>query len=196
MKSFWRWAGTIFFALAFLFLVLTGIGTSLPIDHHAVCSTTYETRQATLFAAVDNDDASVQWRPEIKRAVLVSGRGPTAVWRETDSHGGEMTYRTTAYAYGNALARTIDYVPGMPFAGTWTYDFYPQKLPEQISRGATIVAITEDGRIYNPFFRFLARYVFGYTQSMVTYLEDLGKMTHEKPRIVCSANGRIVTNAR
>ncbi len=196
MKSFWRWTGTIFFALAFVFLVLTAIGTSLPIDHHAVCSTSFQTRQTTLFAAVDHDDASVQWRPENKRAVLVSGRGPTAVWRETDSHGGEMTYRTTAYEYGNLLARTIDYVPGMPFAGTWSYDFSPEKLPEIISHGATTLSITEDGRIYNPFFRFLARYVFGYTQKMVTFLEDLGTLTHEKPRIVCSANGQIVTNER
>jgi hypothetical protein len=179
VKSFWRWTGTIFFALAFIFLVLTGIGTSLPIDHHASCSASFDGAQNNLFAEIADDTSSIRWRTDISRAVIVSGGGPTAVWRETDSHGNTLVYRTTGYVYGQKLARTIDYVPGMPFAGTWTYSF------SSAAAGKTLVSITEDGKIYNPFFRFLSRYVFGYDQRMQTYLTDLSTDLQEKVPISC-----------
>ncbi|HEY5094398.1 MAG TPA: hypothetical protein VII69_04680 [Candidatus Eremiobacteraceae bacterium] len=189
MKAFWRWTGTIFFALVFVFLVMTGIGTSLPIDHHAVCSANYARPVHFLFAVVENDDTSVYWRPEISRAELVSGRGATAVWRETDTHGSAIIYRTIAYAEDNKLVRTIDFVPGMPFGGTWAYIFSAESGRLAIApingSGLTII---EDGKIYNPFFRFMARYVFGYTQTMKTYLTDLARLTHDKPAITCAAN--------
>jgi uncharacterized protein YndB with AHSA1/START domain len=189
VKSFWRWVGAIFFALAFVFLVLTGIGTSLPIEHHAWCSATYAKPIHFLFAVVENDDTSAYWRPEISRAELLSGRGATAVWRETDTHGNAVTYRTVAYDEDNKLVRTIDFVPGMPFAGTWAYSFSPGRdLSGHGSTSVNWVSIVEDGKIYNPFFRFMARYVFGYTQTMKTYLADLARLTHDKPDITCVAN--------
>jgi hypothetical protein len=226
VKSFWRWTGAIFFALAFVFLVPAGIGTSLPIDHHAVCSAKFNKPARFLFQEVEDDMNSVRWRHDIASAVLVSGAGwPTAVWRETDSHGNTITYRTTSYVYGQKLARTIDYIPGMPFAGTWTYtfSFAPSKttgekrsssspvrqsstygktkialeVKASLDRlllaaygppGTTRVTITEDGKIYNPFFRFLSRYVFGYAQSMQTYLTDLATELQETVQVSCEVS--------
>jgi hypothetical protein len=72
----------------------------------------------------------------------------------------------------------------MPFGGTWTYLFSPGLEPTSVNR----VMIVEDGQIYNPFFRFLARYIFGYTQSMESYLADLARFTHDKPDVICEAN--------
>ena len=189
MKSFWRWTGAIFFALAFIFLVLTGIGTSLPIEHHASCSATYAKPIRYLFTAVADDAASASWRPGIVSAVLISGSGPTAVWRETDTHGGAITYRTIAYSNNDKLARSIDFVPGMQFGGTWTYVISPGPVaighePTRVNR----VTLIEDGDIYNPFFRFLARYVFGYTHNMETYLVDLARLTSDKPDVACVTN--------
>lgn len=189
MKSFWRWTGTIFFALVFVFLVMTGIGTSLPIDHHASCSATYAKPTAFLFAAVENDDTSVNWRAEISRAELLSGRGATAVWRETDTHGNTLTYRTVAYDENKTLVRTIDFVPGMPFAGTWAYSFSPGlDITGHELTNVNRLTIIEDGKIYNPFFRFVARYVSGYTRTMKTYLTDLARLTRDKSDVTCMAN--------
>lgn len=197
MKSFWRWTGSIFFALAFIFLVLTGIGTSLPIDHYASCGVSYDGPPEDLFAAIADDGASTRWRPDIASVVLLSGKGSTAVWRETDVYGHAVTYRTTAYAAGTKLARTIDYVPGMPYAGTWTFTISPDDMPPHEKSGSgSYVTIREDGKIYNPFFRFLARYVFGYSQSIETYLNDLGQLRPEKLPIVCLVNNAGSTSAR
>ena len=57
----------------------------------------------------------------------------------------------------------------LPFGGSWTWEISPA------AEGGSRVSITENGEIYNPFFRFMARYVFGYTGTMETYLRNLGK---------------------
>lgn len=51
-----------------------------------------------------------------------------------------------------------------PFGGTWTFEIEP--LGDDRSR----LTITERGEIYNPIFRALARFVFGYTSTMASFL--------------------------
>jgi hypothetical protein len=55
---------------------------------------------------------------------------------------------------------------GLPFGGTWTYEL-------ELAAGWTCVTLTEDGEIYNPFFRFVARFILGYDATMRTYLDGL-----------------------
>jgi hypothetical protein len=38
-----------------------------------------------------------------------------------------------------------------------------------------VVTITESGEIYNPVFRFMARFVFGYDSTMAGYLGALSR---------------------
>ncbi len=59
--------------------------------------------------------------------------------------------------------------PHLPFGGKWTTDILP------IPPNGCIVQIREDGEIHNRFFRFMSRFVFGYTATIDTYLKDLGK---------------------
>ena len=56
----------------------------------------------------------------------------------------------------------------LPFGGTWTFDIAPS--PE-----GSVVRITEDGEIFNVIFRFMARFLFGYTSSIEGCLRDLGQ---------------------
>jgi hypothetical protein len=56
--------------------------------------------------------------------------------------------------------------PDLPFSGTWTFELAPEGP-------GTRVTITERGEIYNPVFRALARFAFGYTASMDACLSDL-----------------------
>ena len=57
---------------------------------------------------------------------------------------------------------------GLPFGGTWTFDIAPA------ADGGSELRVTEDGEVYNVIFRFMARFFFGYTSSIETYLRDLG----------------------
>lgn len=54
------------------------------------------------------------------------------------------------------------------FGGTWTIDLAPHG-------GETTVTITERGEVYNPAFRFMSRFVFGYKGTMESYLGALAK---------------------
>ena len=54
------------------------------------------------------------------------------------------------------------------YSGKWTYLFTAEN-------GGTRVTITEDGEVSNVLFRFMARYVFGYTATLDGYLDSLAK---------------------
>ena len=42
-------------------------------------------------------------------------------------------------------------------------------------QSGSLVRITEDGEIYNPLFRFMARFIFGHEGTIASYLLDLDK---------------------
>lgn len=52
------------------------------------------------------------------------------------------------------------------FGGTWTFEIAPTAAGSRLT-------ITERGEIYNVLFRALAKYVFGYTSTMDSFLEAL-----------------------
>ena len=52
------------------------------------------------------------------------------------------------------------------FGGTWTFEIAPTETGSRLT-------ITEKGEIYNVIFRALAKYVFGYTSTMDSFLEAL-----------------------
>ena len=56
--------------------------------------------------------------------------------------------------------------PHLPFGGTWTYEIAPTATGSSLT-------ITENGEIYNPVFRFIARYIQGYTATIDNYLKAL-----------------------
>jgi hypothetical protein len=54
------------------------------------------------------------------------------------------------------------------FGGTWTFDVAPTTTGSRLT-------ITERGEIYNVVFRALAKYAFGYTSTMESFLEAVKK---------------------
>jgi hypothetical protein len=59
----------------------------------------------------------------------------------------------------------------LPYGGTWTYEFAP-------SAAGTRLTITERGDVYNPFFRFVARFVMGSERSIHDYFAALHDAMH------------------
>jgi hypothetical protein len=56
----------------------------------------------------------------------------------------------------------------LPYGGSWSYDFAP-------ANGGTMLTVVEHGEVYNPFFRFVSRYVIGHNRTIETYFSDLRK---------------------
>ena len=142
------------------------VGWLLPEKHQA-------SRQATLLASpqavwtlITDVDAFPTWRADVKKVQRLPDRDGRPVWVEEGS-GGRITFAVDRSEPPNRLVvRIAD--PDLPFGGIWTYEISPA------SGGATL-AITEDGAIYNPVFRVMARFVFGYEATMAAYLASAQK---------------------
>jgi len=104
------------------------------------------------------------WRPEVTRYELLSA-DPHRTWIEYGRHGQKLTYEFVSSDPPHRLVtRLAD--PHLPFGGSWTYEI------TSTSTGSSLT-ITENGEIYNPVFRFVARYVQGYTATLDNYLSAL-----------------------
>jgi len=56
----------------------------------------------------------------------------------------------------------------LPFGGRWEYDVAPDGNGSRLT-------ITERGEVYNPIFRFMARFIFGYTKTIEEYQAALDR---------------------
>src|SRR5262249_57135376 len=82
-------------------------------------------------------------------------------WWEEETHRQKITFEEVEARPGAGLvARIADRT--LPFGGTWTFDITPD--PD----GGSELRIREDGEVYNVIFRFMARFIFGYTSTMDT----------------------------
>jgi len=72
--------------------------------------------------------------------------------------------------------RLVTHVVGeKDFGGTWTFEIAP-------TRTGTTLTITENGEVYNTFFRFMSRYVIGHHRTIDGTMAALRKRFGEGPR--------------
>ena len=151
-------------SLVGLVLVLTGLGYLLPVAHTARSERTYTASADELYAAVANTAEYPRWRRGVKSVESLPTREGKPSFRENGSNG-PMTFVFDEVVPGSRIVSRIADTD-LAFGGKWTYEF---ARAEEGSR----LSITEDGEVYNPFFRFMARYVFGHERTMNDYLADL-----------------------
>ncbi len=158
-------------SLVFLAAVLALIGLSvlagkrLPQSHHAVCRASYRTAAQDIWETITDFEAMPSWRADLQRVERADERNGHPVWVEV-SRQGRMPLEVEKLDPPRRMVTRIA-EPKLPFGGTWTFEL------SEVSEGVTLT-ITEDGEIYNPIFRFMARYVFGYHGTLKRYLTALG----------------------
>lgn len=147
-----------------LVIVLLAIGWSLPVAHTASRSASFGVAPQTVWSAIATPDVFPSWRPDVKSVERLPDRDGRMAWIE-NGRNGRITYEVEQRdAPRRLVVRIAD--RNLPFGGAWTYDVAP-------SAGGCMVTITEKGEIYNPVFRVMARYVFGYESTMAAYLDSL-----------------------
>ena len=152
------------------------IGARLPEKHSAVRVARYRQKPDALWQAITDYDQFPFWRSNLKSTGTLTSKNSFSAWQEVDAHGNVIPFQVLESDPPRHLVKGIA-DPKLPFGGTWTTDILP------IPPDGCIVQITEDGEIHNVFFRFMARFVFGYTATMDTYLKDLGKKFGETTTI-------------
>jgi hypothetical protein len=158
-----RWVVWIVASLAVLALIVAIIGALLPKAHTASRTARVALPPDALYTLLTDIDRFPDWRTDVKRVERLPDRNGLPAWIEHGRHGAIPLFSERMERPSRLVGRIGE---GLAFGGTWTYRIAP-------APGGSELTITEDGEIYNPGFRFLARFVFGYYSTLDGYIKDL-----------------------
>ena len=164
-------------AIAFFALLGVAIGYALPVRHRAVVRAHYAQPADLVYHAIVDVAAAPMWRRGVDSVQILAQEPLT--WREY-SDWGTLTMEMVEASPSRIVSRIADTSQG--FGGSWTFEVTPD------AHGTTLT-ITEDGEVYNPIFRLMSKFVFGYHSGLETYAVDLGRKFGEDvlPDIVGTA---------
>jgi uncharacterized protein YndB with AHSA1/START domain len=174
MRNVLKWPLRLVFALIGVVAIIAAFGALLPRDHVASRIGTYQVPPDKVWAAIADVDAMPSWRIGLKSVTRLPDANGMPAHIE-DTAAGKLKIETQAMEPPRKLVNRIG-GDNLPFGGTWTFDVTPT------ADGST-VRITENGYVTNPIFRFVARFVMGYTSEMDKYLTGLALHFGEKPQI-------------
>lgn len=159
-----RWLVIVGSGLVLLVGGILLVGMVLPVSHVASVSGEVPARPDEVWSVITDVEAFPSWRRGMEEVQRLPDREGRTAWREV-ARTGTMTLEVVRRRPPRILVTRIA-DPDLPFGGTWTFDLEP-------AGRSTRVTITENGQVYNPFFRFMARFVFGHEATARAYLEDL-----------------------
>jgi uncharacterized protein YndB with AHSA1/START domain len=149
-------------AIVALVLIIMGIGYALPQRHVASVQGIVSRPPADVFGKLSDVERYPEWRSDVEQVEVLS-RNPLR-WRE-HTGGDVITYEVVeSDAPRRLVVRIAD--ADLPFGGSWTYELRPEG-------STTHLTITERGEVFDPFFRFMSRFVFGHTATMERVLTFL-----------------------
>ncbi|QDV91424.1 Polyketide cyclase / dehydrase and lipid transport [Phycisphaerae bacterium RAS2] len=164
-RPMWQWILVGAGGLAGLVLLIAGVGLLLPQGHVAARRIALRQKPDAVWDVIADFEQSASWRKDLKSVTRQPNRDDRPVWTEDGSNGPMTLERVETARPTRLVTRIAD--ESLPFGGRWIFDI------EETADGCR-VTITEEGEIYNPIFRCLARFVFGYTSTLESYLKSLG----------------------
>ena len=168
-----KWMLWIFIALAGALLLVTLIGWLLPKAHSVSREAQFPEPPEAIWKAITDIEAMPEWRQGLKSVKHLPDKNGLPSWVETSASGTIPFETVVSQPPSRWIVRIAD--SRLPFGGTWTYEITP------VAAGSR-VRIREDGEVYNPVFRFLSRYVFGYSGTIDAYLKSLERRLAEQPQ--------------
>jgi polyketide cyclase/dehydrase/lipid transport protein len=142
------------------------IGSRLAQSHRASVARTFPLAADVIWEAITDVEAFPSWRAGVKRIERLPDRNGLPAWIE-EGRSGNITLAIERMERPRILVgRIAD--PKLPFGGTWTYEIVPDGIGSRLT-------ITEHGEIYNPMFRFMARFILGYEGTIRSYMSSLEK---------------------
>lgn len=162
-----RWILWIVGGVVMILAAMAAIGWRLPKAHSASRTARLPMSPDALYSLLSDVDRYPSWRGGLKTLRRLPDRNGRPAWVEETSAGKIPLYFERMERPSLLVGRIAD--PSLPFGGTWTYRIAPA------SGGGSELTITEDGEIYNPIFRFMSRFVFGYYATLDAFLGSLQK---------------------
>ena len=153
-------------ALAILVVLVVVIGYALPKKHVAARAIALHQAPSEVFALVSNFKDAPAWRNDVRDVEMLRSVQGHARFREKGKNG----VLTMEVAESNPPQRLVTRIadPKLPFGGVWVFEIIP-------TADGCNLNITERGEIYNPVFRFVSRFVLGYTATLDNYLRNVAR---------------------
>jgi len=142
-------------------------GLFLPVGHVAASSLSLSRPVDTVWTIVRDLAGYPNWWRDIKSSRRDPDAGDREIWMQTDAEGQAIALEVVE-SVPTKLMITQLADKKLPFSGKWTYTIEP------FGTGAK-VTIVEEGEIFNPIFRLLARNFVGYHGTIDRCLEALGE---------------------
>jgi Polyketide cyclase / dehydrase and lipid transport len=152
-------------------VIALSIGWTLPVAHVASRSAALPATPERIWSVISDVSAYPAWRSDVKKVERLPDRGGQPAWVEEGGSGRLTFVVERSEPERTLIVRIAD--RSLPFGGAWVYEIAPRE-------GGCTLTITEQGEIYNPLFRFMARFVFGYEATMAAYLDALKTKMSEK----------------
>ncbi len=156
-----------------LLMVLVG-GFLLPEEHHASRTLVTKQSQQTIWDTINDHANEPKWRSDIESVTSLGEREGKAVWQENYQDGNKLALITTESKPPKRIVRELTDLEG-PFSGRWEIEIQPTPTGSNVK-------IAEIGKVSNPFFRFISKYIIGHTTQMEKYLKGLAEKFEEQPQ--------------
>jgi hypothetical protein len=155
-----RWLILIVLSLLTLFGVMYLIGSFLPVGHVSTVKRKLPVTPMQLWNLLVDYQNYKSWRSDLKSVTPINHKR----WKEESKHG-DIIYEHEVVEEHKVLVSRIA-SEDLPFGGYWTF-----QLNE--TADGTELLITENGQVYNPFFRFMSKFLFGHDSTLQQYMDDL-----------------------
>ena len=146
------------------------LGATMPEDHVASITGTVNAPPAKVFAIICDVAKLPTWRSSVKSVEVLPKDNFRDAWVETYGPNQTMKFIALTTAAPDATGkgdRNVE-TKDPTFGGSWDYRISPGP-----TANTTTLAITENGYIKSPIFRFLNKYVYGPTKNLDQYMADL-----------------------
>ncbi len=162
--------------------IVTILGAALPPDHVVSVRARYAANPEAVWAVLADVAAAPSWRSDVRSVELLAPIDCKVAWRETSKQGA-ISYVMVEFDPPHRMVTRITN-DDLPYGGQWEFTLAPHG-------GGTELTITERGFVKPAFFRFMARYVFGYTSTITTTQRALGRRFDETvtPEVVMHSTG-------
>jgi hypothetical protein len=174
MRKLIRIVGFVAALIIAVLLVALVVGLLLPEEHHA--SRTLVTKQTpqAIWDTINDHSNEPQWRYDVESVASLGERNGKPVWQENYKDGNKVALITTEFHPPTRMVRELTDLEG-PFSGRWEIDIQPTPTGSNVK-------VTEIGKVSNPFFRFVSKYIIGHTTFMERYLKGLAGKFGEQPQ--------------
>lgn len=156
-----KWILLLVCILIVLIAMIYLIGSLMDVKHVATIERKLKMGSDETWIVLTNYKEYTSWRNGIKELTIDS----TNHWTEKNSHGDNVSYQLEVVDDKRTfITRIIN--KDLAYGGYWEFSISPLQ-------DGCLVKITENGEVFNPIFRFMAKYFFGHETTLKNYMRDL-----------------------